>query len=298
MVFDPLNLALLSHLWLNEPDADALARSAAELGLPRADPAELASAYTDLFLLNVYPYGTVFTDPAGELNGADAQRLASLYSLYRYQPGELQSAGAPDHLGLCLGFLAHAEENRLEIRDYALDWAPVCCHAIEREPSAHQFYRALATRTRETLLAILPTANLQPLTTNLPSSISNLHLSHSEDELRLHDVVRFLLTPAQCGVFLSRARLGHLARAIGLRLPIGSRFEVAERLFGAAGESERIDQLLSALQAEFEAWASEYERWAKRYPHWQPTAELWLERTARASRMLAEMRQIAEAVST
>lgn len=307
-----MNFALLSHLWLYEPDADAIARSSAELGLPCADPAELASAYTDLFLLNVYPYGTIFTDPDAELNGADAQRLAALYRLHSYQPGELQSVGAPDHLGLCLGFAAHLSEKRLEIeiRDFMksfLEWAPVCCLAVEREPAAHAFYRTLARLTSEILLAVSPTSshNLEPENPHSasPEGPFAVHSPQSAvptllSEVGLSDIVRFFLTPAQCGVFLSRSRLGHLARAIGLRLPIGSRLEVAERLFSAAGESERIDQLLAALQAEIEAWATEYGRWAKGYAHWQPSAELWLERTTRASRMLAEMRQIAEAVST
>jgi hypothetical protein len=99
-------------------------------------------------------------------------------------------------------------------------------------------------------------------------------------------------------VFLSRSRLGQLARELGLRLPFGSRFEVAEGLFGAAGEAERIDRLLVALQTEIEAWAATYRRWAERHAHWRPHAELWLGRTAQSLRTLAEMREIAEAVST
>ena len=128
--------------------------------------------------------------------------------------------------------------------------------------------------------------------------ISGLQLSQSEDEVRLHDVVRFLLAPARCGIFLSRSRLGQLAREMGLRLPFGSRFEVAEGLFGAAGESELIDRLLAALQAEIEAWAAHYRHWAERYARWRPNAELWLGHTAQSLRTLAELREIAEAVLT
>ena len=54
---DKPTLSLLSRLWLSEPDAEALAR-AREAGLSAAaDPPTLAAAWTDLFLLNVYPYG-------------------------------------------------------------------------------------------------------------------------------------------------------------------------------------------------------------------------------------------------
>src|SRR5512143_668400 len=96
---------LLAQLWLHEPDALTAYRAFAVLGLPPCDLAELAPAYADVFLLNVQPYSTVFTDPSGEMNGPAAQRLARRYAERGYQPAELKSVGAPDHLGLGLGFL-------------------------------------------------------------------------------------------------------------------------------------------------------------------------------------------------
>ncbi len=103
---------LLSSLWLHEPDSAAIARAASELGLPTAEPGELALAYADLFLLNVYPYGTAYTDPDGELNAPEAHELATLFEAYGYCPSELNEVAAPDHLGLCLGFLSHVSSLR------------------------------------------------------------------------------------------------------------------------------------------------------------------------------------------
>jgi len=298
---------LLSHLWLHEPDADTLARAVVELGLPladpsttlRASPADLASAYADVFLLNVYPYGTAFTDASGELNGPEAQQVAALYEARGYRPPELQSVGAPDHLGLCLGFLATGQDGLLP---HIAGWAPVCCFAVEREPSAPPFYHALALTTRQHLFAMLSEAKppgaeafrfVQGDSHNLPSEIFNLQ---SEDEVRLRDIVRFFLTPAQCGVFLSRARLGQMAKEMGGRLPFGSRFEVAERLFAYAGGGvELFGRLLNGLEAEVEAWATAYRSWAERYPAWRPGAEVWLARTRSAAGRLAEMRRMAAA---
>lgn len=289
-----LPYALLSQLWLHEPDAETLARAVNELGLPSADPstslrtgpAELASAYTDIFLLNVYPYGAAFTDPAGELNGPEAQRIAALYEAHGYSPPELSSVAAPDHVGLCLGFLS---ERELEIGELSLDWVPVCCLAVEREPTAHSFYRALAAKTREALFAhsalrAAPIVNppiLQP--------------SDPQDELSLHSLLRFFLAPARCGVFLSRSRLGQMAKALGLRLPFGSRFDVAEVLFASAGETEQVGALVDSLEAEVEAWASAYRSWGERYPAWGPVAEVWRARAAAATHTLAGMRQVVEA---
>ena len=72
-----MHSALIS-LWLHEPDEALLARAQAELGLAAASPAELAPAFTHLFLLNVFPYGDVFTAPTAELNGPGAERAAPL----------------------------------------------------------------------------------------------------------------------------------------------------------------------------------------------------------------------------
>lgn len=272
-----MKFELLSHLWLHEPDAEAVARAVAELGLPSAGPDELASAYADVFLLNVYPYGTAFTDPSGELNGPEAQQVAALYEAHGYQPPELNAVGAPDHVGLCLGLLGELGE--LEIRELSLDWIAVCCLAVEREPAAPPFYRALANITREALFArSAPIAN-SPI----------LQFSNPQEELSLRDLVRFFLAPAQCGVFLSRSRLGQMAKELGMRLPFGSRFEVAEMLFTSAGEAEQIELLLTALETEVSAWAATYQSWARQWPF----AGTWLARTTDAARALAEMRALA-----
>lgn len=288
------SLRLLSYLWLHEPNADSLTRAATEVGLPSVAPEELAPAYSDVFLLNVYPYGTAFLASNGELNGPEAQWVAMLYEAHGYRPPELSAVGAPDHLGLCLGFLAHLENQRLEMREFVsglLAWAPVCCLAVEREPSAHPFYRALAAQTRERLMAagrgvpVTPSA-FQPLTIG--------DLLSTDEEVRLRDIVHFFLAPTQCGIFLSRSRLGRMAGELGTRLPFGSRFEVAERLFAASGEREQIGLLIQALRAEVEAWAAIYETWSANYPAWRPIAFVWLARTAQAIRRLDEMRRVVE----
>jgi TorA maturation chaperone TorD len=292
-----LKFDLLSHLWLHEPDAEAIVRAVVELGLPSARPDELASAYADVFLLNVYPYGTAFTDPSGELNGPEAQRMAALYEKHGYQPPELNAVGAPDHLGLCLGFLA-AGQGQDGILPYIGDWAPVCCLAVEREPAAHPFYRILALHTREMLLAEYATRNTQYATTHHQLSITNNQLPITnyspDDELTLRALVHFFLAPARCGLFLSRSRLGQMAKELGLRLPFGSRFEVAEMLFTSAGEAEQIEPLLTALETEVSAWAAAYQSWAGQWPF----AGIWLARTTEAARMLAEMRTLATLATT
>ena len=284
-------LSLLSRLWLSEPDAKTLVL-AREAAFPGAgDPAELAAAWTDLFLLNVYPYGTAFTDLSGELNGPAAAAASRRYEAAGYRPPELAGTGAPDHAGLCLGFLAHREaggREDLEFLSWALDWLPVCALAVGRQPSAHPFYRNLAAATREVLLTGPPApacapGDLSPVLDADPEP---------DDELDLSRVVRFFLAPAACGLFLSRSRLGALALEAGLRLPFGSRFDVARALFEAAGECGRVEPVLDALSTEVEAWDAAYSALARDHASWETRAGVWRRRLGTTKERLAEMRRI------
>ncbi len=283
-------LSLLSRLWLSEPDAETVAR-AAEAGLAGGEPSDLAAAWTDLFLLNVYPYGTAFTDISGELNGPAAAAASRRYEAAGYRPPELAGTGAPDHAGLCLGFLAHlAAQGREDpgFLAWTLDWLPVCALAVERQPFAHPFYRDLAAATRESLFAMEspPSAAPEDLAPVLEAG------SETEEEVGLSRVVRFLLAPAASGFFLSRSRLGALALEAGLRLPFGSRFDVARALFEAAGESGRVEPVLAALSREAEAWDTAYAALAGEHSSWQTRAAVWRSRIAATRERLTEMRQI------
>ncbi|MEW5988753.1 MAG: hypothetical protein AB1791_19160, partial [Chloroflexota bacterium] len=103
-------------------------------------------------------------------------------------------------------------------------------------------------------------------------------------------LLRFFLTPAQCGLFLSRARLGQIARSLNLGLPFGSRWQVAEGLWRAAGANGRVAELLDWLSTEMAAWAATYHAWADAYPAWMPYANEWLARTQAAETTLVELR--------
>ncbi len=289
----PILHPLLPYLWLHEPDAGSIAEAVRALGLPPAEPSELAAAYADTFLLNVPPYGALFTDDFGELNGPEAQRAAQVFKASGYRPPELSEVGAPDHLGLWLGWLTHGHGSGGEAANLIADllaWAPVCCLSVGREPGVHRFYGALAAATREVLLA----DRRWQAVVGHPSFAVSPGLS-DDDEVSLRDIVCFFLAPARCGVYLSRSRLGHLAKTMGLRLPFGSRFEVAEALFTSAGEAQQLEPLLGGLTAEVETWASEYQAWAIQFPAWRPSADVWLGRTAQAVRTLAGMHTVAEA---
>jgi len=290
------SLGLLSRLWLREPDSFALAAARGLPSLaPHADePAAMAPAYTDLFLLNVYPYGTAFIDPSGELNGPAAWQAARRYEDRGFRPPELFEVGAPDHVGLCLGFLEHlarSGQEDLEFSSFLLEWVPICCLAVEREPSAHPFYRAVAAATRRCLMEDIPESVSRA---SEPEESAPQSTDPEEEEVGLSHIVRFLLAPARSGLFLSRARLGQLARAAGMRLPFGSRFDVARMLYQTAGEDGKVGTVLDLLGAELAIWEAAYRAWAEEHRRWAPLAARWLHRTGETGRMIGQMRRILE----
>ncbi|HKF41474.1 MAG TPA: molecular chaperone TorD family protein [Thermoanaerobaculia bacterium] len=282
------SLSLLSRLWLSEPDAETLG-AACEAGLASGgDSSGLAAVWTDLFLLNVYPYGSAFTEPSGELNGPSASAALARYEAAGYGPAELAACGGPDHAGLCLGYLAHldaAGREDPEFLSWTLDWVPVCAIAVERQPSPHPFFRSLAAATREALLARRDEAARSPLPVPVRAD-------EDEEELDLSAVVRRLLAPATSGFFLSRSRLGAIAMDAGMRLPFSSRYDVARALFEAAGESGRVERVLDGLRREAALWDADYSRLAAAHPAWTGRAAAWRQRLAGTLRLLSEMARV------
>src|SRR3982750_3893746 len=85
-----------------EPPTTATEQVAAALGLgPPAD----ASAYTELFLLQLYPYASVYLGAEGMLGGEARDRVAGFWrALGETPPVE------PDHLAVMLALYARLVE--------------------------------------------------------------------------------------------------------------------------------------------------------------------------------------------
>jgi hypothetical protein len=248
-----------------------------------------SAAYTELLLLNVYPYASVSRDRAAELNGPSSLWAGGRFAASGFAPPELDTAAAPDHVGLCLEYLDRSGDR--DFLRFCLEWIPVFTLAVESEPAADPFYGSLARETRDALLASAaesPGRALRPEPGRLAAETPD-----PEEEVRISDVVRYLLSPARCGFFLSRSRLGRMAREIGLRLPFSSRFDVAENLFASAGEVRRVAELLASLERERESWDAAYVSLAAEHPRWEPFAAVWRRRTADAKSRIEEMKDLA-----
>ena len=161
---------LLARLVLREPEPElldslrelpifgtALAATSAS-DLPRA----LRVEYTRTFRMNVHPYESVYLDQSGMLNAPTSAAVLEHYRQHGYEPPELSSSGAPDHLGLELGFMAQLveravrarragnnavalallEEQRHFLQAHLAVWAPIFGRALQ-ELAVSPFYHAL-----------------------------------------------------------------------------------------------------------------------------------------------------------
>ncbi len=283
------------ELWLNEPTEPLMESLAAQEEFSEVfDPRrpsldELATGFTDLLLLNVFPYASAFLDPWGELNGERAQELQAIFSEAGYSPAALRAVGGLDHIGLLLGFLEHAPDQQASTLPALLDWAPIFCLAVEREPSAHAFYKVLARQTRNCLFSLA--GSVEETLPKIPAlQTETFELSPSDEELTINKVVRQLTIPVRSGWFLSRARLGFWARDLGLPLPFSNRMQIANSLFDAAGVANSVVTLLDWMLVEGRAWESTYKKWMDDAPVWAPWGHEWKARIRNTNQSLKALR--------
>jgi TorA maturation chaperone TorD len=67
----------------------------------------LRAEYARIFLMTVFPYESVYLDDSAMLNTARSAGVLEHFRGHGFDPPELRSVAAPDHLGLELLFMAH-----------------------------------------------------------------------------------------------------------------------------------------------------------------------------------------------
>lgn len=220
---------------LCEPPDPAHARLAGALGLPgSAQPAD----YTDLFVLQLVPYASVYLGADGMLGGDAVDRVAGFWRALRLDPPR-----EPDHLAGLLGLYATlAEQERSEpdrarvlmwrearralLWEHLLTWVPP--YTAAAADVAAPFYAAWARLLGETMYAaarVLPAPQTPPL-----------HLRDRPDgpdvEQGVHSLVRRLLSPVRSGLILTRADLARGARHGGTGLRQGERAFALRAMLG------------------------------------------------------------------
>jgi TorA maturation chaperone TorD len=241
---------------LCETPDHAHARLADALGLPgQPDPSD----HTELFVLQLVPYASVYLSPDGMLGGETADRIAGFWrALHLAPPPE------PDHLAALLGLYATLAEHELADPDPArallwrqarrallwehlLTWLPPYTSAAAA--TAAPFYVRWAQLLRDALRAEAQALSAPPTTA--------LHLrdpaAPPDADAGLDPLVRALLAPARSGLLLTRADLARGAHRTGLGLRMGERAFVLRSML-----SQDLTATLGWLAAEADRWAARH----------------------------------------
>lgn len=201
-------------------------------------------------------------------------------------------------------------------------WAPLCCATIA-EITREPLYVLLATLTTDLVLsdlehvapagavldepdgrAVSPRASTTTTATETdsdefdpespvplrPYGASRRGWDDEGEGPGINAVVRRLLTPVEAGLFLARAQLSDIARALGLPAPVGDRFQMLRGLFTAAGQFEQVVPLLAALDDRVRGTRQRVDQLSERYPLWSHYATAWSGRLDETIRRLAELR--------
>ncbi len=270
---------------LAEPPGREHERVAAVLGLAgKPDPA----AHTRTFLLEVYPYASVFLGGEGMLGGEARARVAGFWNaLGKPTPSE------PDHLSALLGLYASLVEGdegdedserrvmwrharRTCLWEHLLSWLGPFLEKVEEV--ATPFYRGWAGLLRKALVAELQTLGAPR---ELPE-----HLREAPRMLDPRDhggraFLNALLAPVRSGMVISRSDLARAAADLGLGLRQGERRYVLEALL-----SQDASGTLSWL-------AGEADRWSRVHESWEGTlgeiGVFWVRRAAGSAALLREL---------
>jgi TorA maturation chaperone TorD len=261
---------------LCEPPEPAHASVAAALGLP----APARDEFTELFVLALPPYASIYLGREGMLGGAARDRVAGFWrALGLVPPAE------PDHLAALLGLaaaLADAERDEREparavlarearhalLTEHLLPWAgPYLAKLAALAPPSYLAWGALL---QDALAA--ETAALGPPAT-LPTALRDAPALEPPERTGGRAFTAGLLAPVRSGMILTRADLARAACDLGLGLRIGERRFVLRALLGqdAAGT-------LDWLAAEADAWAVR--------PGQGPIDEFWQQRAHAAGALL------------
>jgi hypothetical protein len=253
----------------------------AALGLPGQPRPE---DYVDLFLLQAYPYASVYLGAEGMLGGDARDRAAGFWRALGFVP-----PSEPDHLAALLGLYAtliEAERDEPDparrllrrasrqalLWEHLLSWCPTYLDTVA--DLAPPGYAAWATLLRATLVDEAARVGLQadlPLALRLAPELPPADAEPDE-------WVAAILAPVRSGLIVTRADLGQGGARLGLGLRMGER-------------SRMLRSMLETDPDATVAWLAEradhaVDRHATRVPTLGPVAAHWRDRAAATSAAL------------
>ena len=306
---------LLSRIYLHGMDAGLLPIVADIPELAAVLPAtfdadEAAAEHQAIFGFNVFPYQSIFLDPAGLLGGDEPARVQASYAGSGFAPAN--SDASPDHIGYELAFVAFlcgAEADaweddlpqtaaRMQQRQadfmtaHLLRWIAPFLAALARQDSP--FYAALAALT-QTILVDHAAAVLSAAPVELSFTLPPAPDLAANDEAGLRDIADNLLAPPVSGLYLSRADIDRLGRRFDLPRGFGERRQLLVNLLRAAGTYEQFPALCTEIAALAAGDDHRYAEMGRDYPSFHPWSQLWNDRVQLTVAQLETLAQQAAA---
>ncbi len=253
--------------------------------------APTASEYTELFVLQLYPYASVYVGAEGMLGGEARDRIAGFWrALGESPPAE------PDHLAVMLAQLASLVEGEAAEHDTtrrqaisrartAFFWEHLLCwlppYLTKVASHAPPTYQAWARLVQDVLAVETQRLDVIP---GLPLHLREAPPSPTPRDADREAFLASLLVPVRSGMILTRADLSRAARTTGLALRAGERRFALNAL---------LDQDPEATWAWLESEANDWTRKHMRSAY-QPNvlSEFWAARATVTARTLAELRAL------
>ncbi|MGH7504346.1 MAG: molecular chaperone TorD family protein [Longimicrobiales bacterium] len=223
---------------LAEAPGPEQARIASAMGLP-GQPA--TAEYAELFLFQLYPYGSVYLGAGGMLGGDARDRVAGFWSAIGELPPE-----EPDHLTVLLAQLAAIAEREGFIEDapgkrilrharHAFFWEHVgswlFAYLGRAREIAAPFYRAWA----ETLTAaLLDEAELLGPARELPLHFRDVPAMPAPSGADADRIADALLAPVRSGIILTRTDLARIGADMGVAARLGERRQALARMLASS----------------------------------------------------------------
>jgi TorA maturation chaperone TorD len=269
---------------LAEAPGPAQLRAAEALELRSPDPAE----YTDVFVLQLYPYASVYLGAEGMLGGEARDRVAGFWRALHLKPPP-----EPDHLAVLLSLYATlieheagegdaarralcTESRRALLWEHLLTWLPQYLLRLRR--LAAPAYGAWADLLGKALVE--EASRLAPPGT-VPLHFRDLTGVADPREEGGEVFLGSLLAPARAGFILIRADLADAARDLGLGLRQGERRYVLGALLSQDGPAT-----LAWLARLAVSWVEAEDALPS---VWEPVTDSWSARAGAAAELLSRL---------
>jgi TorA maturation chaperone TorD len=267
---------------LSEAPTASHARITEVLGMP---PLPLGAAHTELFLIQLPPYASMYLGSEGMLGGDVRARVAGfLRALHLNVPDE------PDHLAVLLAAYAAVAEREAEeteaarallwrearkalLWEHLLSWLP--CYLVKFQQIAGDSYHAWGLLLADALRAEARSLGRQAM---LPLHLREAPGLPSPAEAGVAAVVAAILSPVRSGMILTRSDLAHAAGSVGVGVRLGERTSALRSLL-----SHDREAMLAWLREEADRWRAAHAANAECFG---PVSEFWVARAAGASRQL------------